>query len=339
MEQLSVNVFVPIVAELQALAKEAQEVDVTDEKAVREVRLKLKNKRVEVTKKCKEFRDDANAFAKAVIAKEKELVSIIEPEEERFKEIEAAAKLEKEREERRALLPQRLERLASIGDKVLEESEPDFETFLLDMDGSAFEGYFNQRLAAKNAADRAEIERKEAEIREKEEAAKREEEAKEREEKARQEEKEKQEREEKEELQRRTTSRINHLRNFGLVFVDSTETYQMAEDQRFVEEQFMIGKAELETMSEDEWSKLFATLQEDFNRRLKAAKDEEEAAIEAEKLAKRERAEKYKQFRAELGYTEETASDFYEKVITEDGVDTKVVLFKKVGEFDLNLLK
>lgn len=330
MEQLSVNVFVPIVAELQALAKEAQDVDVTDEKAVREVRLKLKNKRVEVTKRCKEFRDDANAFAKAVIAKEKELVAIIEPEEERFKEIEAAAKLEKEREERRALLPNRLERLAEIKDGVeITEAE------LLDMDGSTFEGYFNKRLADKNAADRAEIERKEAEIREKEEAQKREEEAKEREEKARQEEKEKQEREEKEELQRRTTSRVNHLRNFGLVFVDSTETYQMAEDQRFVEEQFMIDKTELETMSEDEWSKLFATLQEDFNRRLKAAKDEEEAAIEAEKVAKRERADKYKQFRAELGYTEETAVDFYEKVVTENGVDTKVVLFKKVGEFDL----
>lgn len=278
MNELSVSVFVPIVAELQALAKEAQAVDTTDLEAVKKTRLVLRDKRVEITKKCKEFRDDANAFAKAVIAKEKELVAIIEPEEERFKEIEAEVKAKKEREERLAILPTRKERLASIGDNVTITDEE-----LLDMDGSTFEGYINARLAAKNEADRAEIARKEAELKEREEAAKREEEAKAREEKARQEERERIEREQKE------------------------------KEEREAREKEAAAKAEAE--------------------RLEREKKEEE-----EKVAKRERAERYKTFRVDLGWSEETKDDFYEKVVTENGVDTKVILFKKVGEFDLTQL-
>jgi len=81
------EVFVPIVAELKALAKQAQEVDVTNEREVNNCRLELKNKRVEITKKCKEYRDGANAFSLAITAFEKELIEIIEPQ----KEIEAEA--------------------------------------------------------------------------------------------------------------------------------------------------------------------------------------------------------------------------------------------------------
>lgn len=242
MTELSIDVFVPIVAELQALAKEAREVDVTNPEAVKNSRLALKNKRVEVTKRCKEYRDDANAFSKAVIAKEKELVAIIEPEEERLQEIEAQAKQIKEKEERKALIPVRQERLAAIGDTI-EVTEEE----LLDMDGATFEGYFNRRQADKMQFDRDEIARKQAEmdareneLKAKEEAAKREEEAKAREEKARQEERERIEREQKEKEEREVR--------------EKKEAEEKAERERIAKEE-----AEAEEKRKLEASKKFQT--------------------------------------------------------------------------------
>lgn len=49
--------------------------------------MKLRTTRTEITKAGKEARDDANAFSKAVIAEEKRLVAIIEPEESRLQEL------------------------------------------------------------------------------------------------------------------------------------------------------------------------------------------------------------------------------------------------------------
>ena len=55
---------------------------------VRESRLILKNKRVEIEKNGKALRDNAIKFQKAVIAREKELISILEPAEARLKDEE-----------------------------------------------------------------------------------------------------------------------------------------------------------------------------------------------------------------------------------------------------------
>lgn len=70
-------------------------------------RMKLKNTRVEIEKRGKAAREDATAFSKAVIAKEKELVAVIGPEEDRLQALqdewdaviarEKAAKAEAER--------------------------------------------------------------------------------------------------------------------------------------------------------------------------------------------------------------------------------------------------
>jgi hypothetical protein len=152
MSELNIEAFNPTVAELQRLADQSRAVDTTDLKAVKETRLEMKKARVEISKKGKEMRDGANAFAKAVIAKEKELIAIIEPEEERLEAVEEEAKAAQLREERKAILPHRKERLASLNDGIEVEDEE-----LLDMDGPAFEGYFNKRMADKNEADRAEM--------------------------------------------------------------------------------------------------------------------------------------------------------------------------------------
>lgn len=98
-------------AELTALAKASERITQITNKAGREEchasLMLLKSRRVDIEKRGKEARDDANKFAKAVIAKEKELIGFIAPEEERLqllrdqwdaaREAERLEKLEAER--------------------------------------------------------------------------------------------------------------------------------------------------------------------------------------------------------------------------------------------------
>ena len=78
---MNIEKFDPTTSELNTLVEKSQLVTVTDindtkqMKVVTAARIELKNARVSITKKGKELRDEANKFAKAVIAKEKELIS------------------------------------------------------------------------------------------------------------------------------------------------------------------------------------------------------------------------------------------------------------------------
>ena len=100
-------------AELTALAKSSERITQITNKAGREEchssLMLLKSRRIDIEKRGKEARDDANKFAKAVIAKEKELIAFIGPEEERLQllrdqwdtaiEVARLEKLEAERAE------------------------------------------------------------------------------------------------------------------------------------------------------------------------------------------------------------------------------------------------
>ena len=79
----------------------------------RSARIVLKNQRVAIQNKGKQARDDANAFSKAVIAEEKRLIGIIEPEESRLQVIEGAheSKLEAEKQ---AKIAAELKRVSDI---------------------------------------------------------------------------------------------------------------------------------------------------------------------------------------------------------------------------------
>ncbi len=195
---MNLEAFNPTVAELKAIVKESQKIAVVNIENPEEValvkdqRIKLRDARVAITKKGKELREDALKFQKDVITKEKELVAIIEPEEERLSAIEEEAKVAKEKKDRIATLPTRKEKLAAIGDGI-EISDDE----ILAKDPEEFQAYCNQRLADKNAKDAEELGRREKEVKDKEEAIKREEETKAREEKARQEERERADREAK----------------------------------------------------------------------------------------------------------------------------------------------
>lgn len=186
METKDIERFDPTTQELTLMVKESALItEKTDPLVIRDTRLKLKNARVAITKKGKELREEAIAFQKAVIAKEKELVAIIEPEEERLAGIEEISKKLKEREDRVHLLPMRKAEI----ERQLGPSFEYTEDLLLDMDSTQFTTWLNGKVSEKNEADRLALEAKEREIKEAEERIAREKEMKEREEKAREEEK------------------------------------------------------------------------------------------------------------------------------------------------------
>lgn len=79
-------------AELAELADKSKGfAEITNEDSYKQIhgaRIVLKNERIDITKRGKAARDDANDFAKAVIAQEKRLIEIISPEEERLKALQ-----------------------------------------------------------------------------------------------------------------------------------------------------------------------------------------------------------------------------------------------------------
>lgn len=80
-------------------------------------RIALKNQRVEIEKRGKQAREDAQAFSKAVIAEEKRLIGIIEPEESRLQALQGAydAAIEAEKE---AKVKAEIARVAAIDARI-----------------------------------------------------------------------------------------------------------------------------------------------------------------------------------------------------------------------------
>ena len=141
-EDLNIEKFNPTRAELNMKVERYKSLTINgvDDKTgyalVDTARKDLKQSRVDITKKGKELRDDANKFSRAVIAKEKELVGIIEPLEKELKAKQDEVDLIKAKEERKILLPERQEKLESIN---LELSDDE----ILEMDSDTFSEFFN----------------------------------------------------------------------------------------------------------------------------------------------------------------------------------------------------
>jgi hypothetical protein len=189
--EMNLEKFDPTVAELTKVAEESRAIVVTDFddpkqiEAVHAKRIELKKTRVSIEKRGKELREDAVKFSKAVIAKEKELIAIIEPEEIRLDQLEDAAKQHAIEKERLLKWPGRKERLAELGYK----GGVNDDTVLRMMDDVQFESFIinvkakieAERLAVQRTeqlAREADLKRREDELEAKERAAKAEEEAK-----------------------------------------------------------------------------------------------------------------------------------------------------------------
>lgn len=192
MDESKIELFNPTVAELQRLVETSKALVITDAndkkqlEVVKEMRITLRDARVSITKKGKELRENAIKFQRDVLAKEKELIAIIEPEEDRLQKIEDEVKEHKLKEERIALLPERKDRLSKIGDNIEVADE-----VLLGMDSTQFTEYVNGRQTIKNEFDRKVLEAREHAAKEEELRLQREKDAREREEKAREEERQK----------------------------------------------------------------------------------------------------------------------------------------------------
>lgn len=191
------------VQELTKLSEKSKDITSTDHKDYKEVKSEMVKKRNYIKQYCLDARRDIKKAASGVTGVEDALYDIFVPDENRMIEISKKEKHDKEMELRKAVLPERKEKLATLKDDVEVTDE-----FLLDMDGSAFQGYFNQRLADKNEADRAEIARVQAEQDEKEQALENEKKAQEREEQARKEERERIEREQQEKIEREAREKL-----------------------------------------------------------------------------------------------------------------------------------
>ncbi|MEE9409678.1 MAG: hypothetical protein V3V41_01995 [Candidatus Heimdallarchaeota archaeon] len=116
----------------------------------------------------KREREVSNKYSKDVIAYEKELIEIIEPEEKRLKAIEDDAKTYALREARREELPAMKEKLTSISGEMPKVTDEE----LLDMDTTQFQELYNdckeewlitveQKQEAEQEARQAELDAKE----------------------------------------------------------------------------------------------------------------------------------------------------------------------------------
>lgn len=325
MENLNIEEFNPKKAELVALAESCKDLvikgvdDVKGYELVDSKRKQLKSARVELTKTGKKLRDSAIAFQRAVIEKEKEFVSIIEPLEIELENKQKAIDIEKEKIKRMELLPERKEKLFKIGVEYTDDE-------ILSMDDITFHTFLNDKttefLAEKERL--LEEERLKAEEQKRKEAEEKAEQERQAELKKQEEEKEKQRQKEIEE------ARI--------------KAEKEAQEKAEKEKQEAIAKAEQEKQDAINKEK------EESLKREKAIRDEHEAEEkariqreveariarerkEAEEKAEQERIDKdkkWKDFLAKSGWTKEKESEFY---ILQNG-NTRII-YKKVGEITI----
>ena len=311
MDTKDIEKFDPTTAELKKMVEATKDLTATDLAdpaqlaIVREKRIEFKRARVNIEKTGKALREDALKFQKDVIAKEKELIAIIEPEETRLAAIEEEAKALAIRKERIEKLPTRKERLSQIKHF---KAVPD--DVLLELDAVQFEAFFNAAVAHSNELERqiaAEDARKAEEARV---AAAKADQAridKENEAKRLEQEKKDAELRAREDAIKAEEARIAHEKEVERVKKETEERMKREQAEKEARE-----KAEAEAKAKAEAE----------------AKAQAEAEAAAEK-ARREKQEKYRAFRAGHGWTAETASDFKEEVMT----DGSVHLYKKVGVF------
>jgi len=305
MDTQSLEQFNPTVAKLAEMVEATKNITATDleDKAqldlVRSNRIELKKARVQIEKTGKVLREEANAYAKAVIAKEKELVAIIEPEEERLAAIELEA-------EKLAIRKDRLEKLPVMKQRI---TDADLEFFadrdddaLLELDANGFEGYFNELGARKVQHDREqeEIKRQEAARILEEEAAKK-----------------KAEQDAQAEALEAERRKLDEERRQ----LEHEKELEAAKKKEREETEARLKK-EAEDRAEREKAEAEAKA---------AAETAEEARLEAKKNAEQQALEKkkaYVEFLKSHGYTKE-AADGFKTFDTPEGI----ALYKKLGVF------
>lgn len=346
----------PGIEKLKAIAEECRSLtiagpsDVAGYDKVHEARMNLRRMRIAIKNRCEEKRADAVKFQKDVISFQNRLISIIEPVEDALAAQEEAVDREREKVKRSALMPARLERLATI-----ESQDGGAEAYnkILAMDDAQFESFFNQQhalfLQAKEQKMKEEQERRDREAEEAK--VKAEAEAKAEALRVAAEAKAEEDRkaaEAKAAREKAMFHRRERLIFLGTVTFTDDEIYplddvqfeayyngRVAEKNRIEAERVEAAKKKVEDdRIAAEKAEADRKAAEERGRREaeEKARAEKEAADRkaAEEAAVRERQTKYLDFMAEHGVTEYTKGQFH--IRTEGDV---TILYKEVGRITL----
>lgn len=303
MENLNIEKFNPTKSEIIKVVKEASLLviegvkDTVGYKKVHEARMELKNMRVKIQKTGKELRSEAIAFQKAVIEKEKEFVSMIEPVESELQAKQNAIDGEKEKAKRIELLPERQFKMKAV--ELVVEDE-----VLLSMDNDEFDGFYNQ----KNAEYLAEKERKIKDEQEKIEVEKKKIEEDKRIEQA------------KKEAEKFAQEKA--IRDAKLAKIQAEKDKQEA-----VEMERNRAEQEKRQLIEEQKRKDQERIDEQNRAKLEVESKLEKEKIEQERV---ESQKKYQNFLKKNGYTETDKNNF---IVQRNG--KQVVLFKKIAEINL----
>lgn len=169
---MDIDKFDPKIADLQAIVAKTSvitSIDIKDEQALEVLnqnQKELQQARLLVTRTGKTLREESTAFSKAVIAREKELLAVIEPEEERLKQLKEEAEHAELIEARKGMTPFRIKTMKERG-----LSEAQFPPSIEELDANEFEAYVSLKVTENNEAELAKL-REEKEKRDKEDAQK-----------------------------------------------------------------------------------------------------------------------------------------------------------------------
>jgi len=300
---LNIEKFNPTKADLIKLADKYKSLEIKgiDDRIgyniVDEARKDLKKKRVELTKTGKELKDEANQFAKKVISIEKELVAIIEPLELELKAKQDEIDLIIEKNKRKALLPDRIEKLKSINVEISEDE-------ILEMDSDTFLAFFNEH----KEYYLAEKERKLQEEKDKIEEQKKIEELK---------------KQREEEIERAKKEAAENAKK------EAEEHAKKIQEEKDAETARKIKEAEDKAKKAEE-DRIRADLERKLEDERKEKEEQERIEKEKQEKAALEKEKKYKQFLKDNGVTAANKDNFIIKK-----VDEKILLFKKIGELNL----
>jgi hypothetical protein len=306
-----VEIFNPTVAELNKIVGTAKDLVITDYKDKAQVeivsakRKELKKIRVAITNKGKELREEALAHQRKVLEKEKELVGIIIPEEERLQKLEDEVAMQIEKDRRIGLLPDKLAMLKALSF----EPTPEQQQNLLLLTDEGWAEYYNRAVARKNEADRLALEAREAEQKRKEQELE----------------------DEKNRLAKEEADRIAKAEQEEK---DRVAREQQAERERLQkiedDKKKAVADAQAKERQEKEAKEREEKARADERARIEREEKDRKAKEEAERIAL-EKKKIYQKFLAENGYTEETKDQF---IVKNDNL--VITLYKKVNTLDLS---
>lgn len=166
---MDLDKFDPKIADLQTIVADTTHITSIDLKNDTELELfktclkTLQQARLKITTTGKMLRDESNAYSKAVIAREKELLAVVEPEEQRLKQIKEDAEHVELMKVRETMTPFRIKTMKERG---LTESQ--YPENLVALDAEQFETHVSLKVQENNEAELIKL-REEKEKRDKEE--------------------------------------------------------------------------------------------------------------------------------------------------------------------------